>query len=167
MPRRDYRFVPVTRDDLPMLHRWLTAPHVAAIWGDPDDEIALIEGDLEGSDTRCHIVHADGPIGYVQDWCPHRAGVPHFADAPAGSRAVDTFLGETGCLGQGHARAYVRCYAERLIARGAPRAVTDPRLDNPRGIAMYRAAGFAPGPVRIAEDGARVRCMTFTPSLAG
>lgn len=119
MPRRDYRFVPVTRDDLPMLHRWLTAPHVAAIWGDPDDEIALIEGDLEGSDTRCHIVHADGPIGYVQDWCPHRAGVPHFADAPAGSRAVDTFLGETACLGQGHAKAYVRRYAERLIARGA------------------------------------------------
>lgn len=163
MLSHDYRFVQVTQADLPMLHAWLAQPHVTATWGSPDDEIALIEGDLDG-DTGLHIVHADRPIGYIQNWCPHLAGVPHFTDTMPGTRAIDTFLGEPAYLGQGHAITYVRQYAQLLHDAGAPQVVTDPRLSNPPGIAMYRAAGFVPGQVRRAEDNLQVQCMTFAPS---
>ena len=39
-----YGFVPVQREHLPLLRRWLEAPHVSKWWGNPDHEIDLIEG---------------------------------------------------------------------------------------------------------------------------
>ena len=159
MPQLDYRFEPVTRADFPMLRRWLAEPHVVAVWGDPDEEIALIEWDLDGDDCKMHVVHAEVPIGYIQNWdarCEE-----HFHDFPEGTRAIDTFLGEPRLLGQGHAKAFVRSYARSLIAGGAPLVVTDPRLSNPRGIAMYLAAGFQNGPRRPCETGEEVQILTY------
>ena len=160
----EYAFTRAMRQDFPMLRDWLAMPHVAQAWGDPDEEIALIEAEIDGGDCQMHVVSVDDtPVGYIQDWCPHLAGVPHMTDQPAGTRAVDTFLGSPDHLGKGHAKAYVRRYAKRLLSRAAARVVTDPHLTNPRGIAMYRAAGFRPGPQRTSETGAQVVLMTFAP----
>lgn len=159
MPQNDYRFEAVTRADFPMLRRWLAEPHVEAVWGDPDEEIAMIEYEIDGGDCRMHVVHADVPIGYIQDWdawCED-----HFHCLPEGTRAIDTFLGELRYLGQGHAKAYVRDYARNLIAGGAPLVATDPRLTNPRGISMYLAAGFQKHSRRPCETGEEVEILTF------
>ncbi len=164
MPRHDYRFVPVTRADYPLLRRWLAEPHVAATWGEPEEEIALIEQDIDGGDCQMHVVHADAPIGFIQDWCPHLVGVPHMTDLPQGTRAIDTFLGEPAYLGQGHAKAYVRQYVDRLLVQGAPLVATDPRLDNSRGLAMYRGAGFRDYAQRRCETDEMVQVLTYTPS---
>lgn len=163
-PNAPFGFRPVQRGDDAMLLVWLAQPHVRATWGDPDRELALIHAEIDGGDCKMHVVTMDDrPVGFVQNWCPHLAGVPHFHDAPAGTRAVDMFLGEPDLLGCGVASGFVRAYASRLRAADAPAVVTDPRLTNPRGIAMYRRAGFVPGEIRIAEDGAQVRCMVFVP----
>ncbi len=159
----DYTFRKVTRADYPMIRRWLDAPHVAAIWGTPDEEIALIEAEIGGGDCQMYIVEAGAPFAFVQDWGADLADVPHYGDMPAGTRSLDTFLGDPDYLGQGHAKGYIRQYAEALIAGGAPRVVTDPRLSNPRGIAMYRGAGFRPIDIRTCEDGAPVQVMEFAP----
>ena len=162
MPRRDYRFVQVARADYLLLRRWLSQPHVSAAWGDANEELALIEREIDGGDCRMHMVHADKPIGYIQDWDARTED--HFHDLPAGARAIDTFLGEVAFLGKGHAKTWVRLYAEHLLANGAPVVATDPRLSNPRGIAMYRAAGFRDHALRRCETGEMTQILTCAPS---
>ena len=165
MPRPEYRFVKVTRADTPMLHRWLAAPHVTATWGDPDAELALIDADIDGGDCQMHVVHdGDTPFGFIQNWGAHESNVPHLTDLPPGTRAIDTLIGEPDYLGQGHAKRYVRQYADQLLAQGAPRVCTDPRLTNPRGLAMYRAAGFQPYARRRCETDEVVQILTYPAS---
>ncbi len=165
MPRREYRFVKVTRADYPMLRRWLAEPHVRETWGDPDEELALIDAEIDGGDCQMHVVHdGETPFAFIQNWGAHEAGVPHLKDLPKGTRAIDTLLGETSYLGQGHAKAYVRQYVDQLLAEGAPQVCTDPRLTNPRGLAMYRAAGFRDHAQRRCETGDMVQILTYVPS---
>ncbi len=164
MQRPDYCFKTVTRADFPLLRGWLAMPHVMAVWGDPDEELALIEREVDGGECRMHVVHWGVPIGYIQDWDARSEN--HFHDLPESSRAVDTFLGESRLLGRGHAKAYVRKYASDLIAAGAPLVATDPRLSNPRGIAMYLAAGFQKSAIRPCETGEDVWILTY-PDLPG
>lgn len=155
-------FHTVTRADYDMLRGWLAQPHVTPVWGPPEHEIALIDTEIDGGDCKMHIVAKGGEaFAFIQNWCPHLAGVPHFTDAVPGTRAVDTFLGAPDYLGRGHAKAYVHQYAQILLDRGAPEVVTDPRLTNPRGIAMFRSAGFVPGEVRTCEDGEAGQNMHF------
>ena len=155
-----YEFRPVTRADYDMLRGWLGQGHVSPVWGPVEHEIALIDAEIDGGDCQMHVVGLEGAeFAFIQHWCPHLAGVPHFHDALPGTRAVDTFLGVPAFLGRGHAKAYVRQYAETLLKDGAPEVVTDPRVTNPRGISMFRGAGFVPGQIRPCEDGAMVQNM--------
>jgi len=40
MPR--YEFLPMSAADLPLVRRWLAAPHVREWWGDPGEQFALV-----------------------------------------------------------------------------------------------------------------------------
>jgi aminoglycoside 6'-N-acetyltransferase len=39
-----YEFRAMTAADLTMIRRWLTAPHVARWWTNPDEQFALVRG---------------------------------------------------------------------------------------------------------------------------
>lgn len=157
----DYRFVPVARTDYPMLRRWLAAPHMDGWWGTPEAEIALIEAEIDTGPADMRIVHADRPFAFVQDWPVETA--PQFADAPHGARAIDTFLGEPGYLGLGHAALYLRQRATALLAGGAPAVLTDPDPANGRAVATYRRAGFRDVAIRPCEDGDPVLVLRYDP----
>lgn len=160
--RRDYEFIPVTRADFPMLGRWLDEPHVRAWWGPRDWELKLIEQDLGTGPTDMRIVRLDGrPFAYVQDYPAHHWDMPHYADMPAGTRAMDTFLGDPAYLGQGHAAGYLRQRTEELLDKGCPAVVIDPSPDNLRALRAYRAAGFEGDEIRPCEDGDPVVVMRF------
>ena len=45
-------------------------------------------------------------------------------------------------LGCGHGSAFVRAFAEQLLAAGTPRLVIDPDPANTRAIRSYEKAGF-------------------------
>jgi aminoglycoside 6'-N-acetyltransferase len=173
MPRREYGFVPVTRADLPRLRRWLAEPHLGGWWGDPDSEIGLIVADLDSGapiDMRLVVHLADGrPFGYVQDYPAHHWPAPQFAGLPDAARAMDSFLGDPACLGQGHAKGFLRQRAEDLRAAGADAVLVDPDPANIRAIAAYRGAGFVPLFTRPCEDGDPVLVMAFdgAPRLLG
>jgi aminoglycoside 6'-N-acetyltransferase len=138
-----YAFRPALRDDLPMLERWLRAPDVVRWWGDPDEQAALLQQDLDEPAMVMRIVSLDGrPFAYAQDYAVHAWPQPHFAHLPAGARAIDTFIGEPGMIGRGHGGAYLRLLAERLRAEGAPVVAIDPDLDNVRALRAYAKAGF-------------------------
>ena len=146
-----YAFRRVVPDDLPMLSGWLREPHVSSWWGEPDEELALIAGDVDAPGMRLEIVSVDGrPFAYVQAW-----DVAHYEDRlgqPDGTRGIDSFIGVPELAGRGHGSRFVRLFAERLVAEGAPRVIVDPDPANGRAIGCYRKAGFVPlGAVDLAD----------------
>jgi len=160
--RREYRFVPVTREDFPMLRSWLAEPHIGGWWGDPDVEIALIDEDLGTGPTDMRIVwFADRPFAYIQDYPAHHWEMPQYAGLPSGSCAVDTFLGAPDFLGQGHASGYIRQRAEELVEAGYAAIAVDPDPENVRAVRAYRKAGFEGDDLRPCEDGDRVLVLLF------
>ena len=155
--RMTYSLRPVSADDLPMLRGWLESAETRRWWGDPAFELALIEEDLANPLMRMRIVSTDGrPFAYVQD---HDIGAwpqDHLARLPAGTRAVDTFIGEPDLVGKGHGAAYMRLIARQLIAEGAPCVVVDPDPDNLRARHAYARAGFGRGRLVETPEGMAV-----------
>ena len=138
-----YRFRPMTADDLPMVRGWLREPHVAEWWGDPDEQFGLVSGDMNEPAMDQHIVSLDGaPLGYLQcyrltDWniC--------FGPQPDETRGIDQMIGVPDMIGRGHGSAFIRVFIENLLTTGTPRVVTDPDPKNARAIRAYEKAGFA------------------------
>jgi aminoglycoside 6'-N-acetyltransferase len=138
-----YAFRPATRHDLPLLQHWLCTPEVVRWWGDPQEQAVLLRGDLDEPAMVMRIVSFEGrPFAYAQDYEVHAWPQPHFAQLPAGSRAIDSFIGEPDMIGRGHGAAYLRLLAQRLRAGGAPVVAIDPDQDNRRARRAYAKAGF-------------------------
>ena len=147
-----YLFRPMAADDMPLVQRWLTEPHVAEWWHDPET-LEFVGGDLDHPDLAQFIVSLKGrPFAYLQ--C-YRIGDWHvsFGPQPEGTRGLDQFIGEADMLGRGHGSAFVRAFIDRLFLGGVPRIVIDPRPDNPRAIRAYEKAGFIPQREIVTPDG--------------
>lgn len=148
-----YAFRPMSADDLPTIRRWLKTPHVSEWWHDPAEQFEIVSGDLDHPDMAQFIVAADGQeFAYLQ--CYNlSAWDSGFGPQPDGTRGLDQFIGEASMLGCGHGSAFVRAFADGLLASGAPRVVTDPDPANTRAIKAYEKAGFRGGRVVDTPDG--------------
>ena len=141
MPR--YQFAPMSAADLPLVRRWLAAPHVREWWGDPDGQFALVSEDLERPAMDQFVVTIDGrPFAYLQcydqtAWPDNGLGIH-----PLGTRGIDQFIGEPDMTGRGHGSAFIRAFIVGLIRTGTPRVLTDPDPANARAIRAYEKAGF-------------------------
>ena len=143
MASRAYAFRTMTADDLPTIRVWLSRPHVASWWGDPDEQFALISGDLDHPAMHQFIVTVDGrAFAYLQCYDPAAWPEGGLGAQPAGTRGIDQFIGDPAMIEQGHGSAFIRVFVEALLHNGAPRAVTDPNPDNARAIRAYEKAGF-------------------------
>lgn len=139
----NYSFRLVRERDLPLLRGWLRQPEVMRWWGDPDEQIALIEGDLDDPRMITRIVSCDGkPFAYAQDYAVDDWPQEHFSRLKPRSRAIDTFIGDPETLGKGHGAAHLGRLAERLVAEGAPQVDIDPDPLNVRARKAYGNAGF-------------------------
>jgi len=133
------RFRRLVCADLPLMHRWLNAPHVAEWWGDealPLDEIvAKYAPRIDGKeDVRCFvIVHGDAPIGYIQEY-------------PVGedSAGIDLFIGEVEFHHRGLGAAIIRQFLNDVVFVNASveSCVIDPAVSNRSAIRAYEKAGF-------------------------
>lgn len=147
-----YTFRPMTPVDMPLIRRWLAAPHVAEWWHDPET-LAFVGGDLDHPDLAQFIVSLDGrSFAYLQ--C-YQIGDWHvsFGPQPVGTRGLDQFIGEADMLGCGHGSAFIRAFIDQLFACGVPRIVIDPSPANPRAIRAYEKAGFVPQHEIVTPDG--------------
>lgn len=143
--------------DLPMLHRWIVAPHVHAWWGvgrsaPTQNEVrahyaprVLAEDGVQG--WIAFEPAADGgerPIGFAQSYTALGSGDGWWEDeTDPGMRGIDQFLGDGSRLGQGLGTAMVRALVARLFADPAVTQIqTDPHPDNARAIRCYEKAGF-------------------------
>lgn len=149
-----YSFRPAHHSDLPMLRRWLHSPQVMRWWGDPDEQAALLAGDLSEPLMVMRIVSFNGiPFAYAQDYDVGSWPQPQFLDLPAGARAIDAFIGEPAMIGRGHGAAFLRLLAHRLINEGAPVVAIDPDARNSRARRAYANAGFVEQTIFAAKDG--------------
>ena len=150
---RTYVFRPMSAEDLPTIKRWLGTPHVSQWWHDPSEQFELISGDLDHPDMAQFIVAADQrEFAYLQ--CYNlSAWNTGFGPQAEGARGLDQFIGEADMLGCGHGSAFIRAFADQLLAAGTPRVVTDPDPANARAIRAYEKAGFCRDRVVDTPDG--------------
>jgi aminoglycoside 6'-N-acetyltransferase len=138
-----YRFRPFSRDDIPMIGRWVRTPEAMRWWGEPAEQLALVAGDLDEPLMRQWIVECRGrPFAYAQAYPVDAWPQPHFTGLPAGTVAVDTFIGVPEMIGCGHGGAFLRAFAAMLIAAGARAVAIDPDAANMRARRAYARAGF-------------------------
>ena len=136
---------------------WLHAPEVVRGWGDPDKQLALLTEDLDEPLMRQWIVEHQGhPFAYVQAYPARAWPQSHLMHLPDGAEAIDAFIGEPDMLGRGHGSAFLRAFAEMLIAEGAPVVAIDPDVDNHRARCAYARAGFVGNDVVETGDGPAV-----------
>ena len=137
-----YVFRPMTTADLPLIRRWLALPHVVEWWGDPEEQFALVSGDLDEPAMDQFIVSIDGgPFAYIQcyDLTEWNSG---FGAHPLGTRGINKFIGEPDMIERGHGSGLIRAFVEDRLQGGAPRIVTDPDPANGRAVRAYEKAGF-------------------------
>ncbi|MCK1736440.1 GNAT family N-acetyltransferase [Bradyrhizobium sp. 138] len=137
-----YTFRPMTTADLPLIRRWLRGADVREWWGDPDEQFALVSGDLDEPAMDQFIVLAgQQPLGYLQCY-RLTAWNTGFGPQPEGTRGIDQFIGESDMIGRGHGSAFIRQFVDEKLRKDLPRMVTDPDPMNPRAIRAYEKAGF-------------------------
>ena len=149
-----YEFRSMTADDLPLLKRWLAAPHVVQWWGNTYEQFELVRGDIEVEAMDQYIVATnDRPLGYLQCYDPIVWPDNGLGAHPAGTRGIDQFIGEPEMLERGHGSAFIRIFIERLLKAGSPRVITDPDPNNHRAIRAYERAGFRRDRIVDTPDG--------------
>ena len=138
----DYVFRPMSSGDLSWIRRWLETPEVRRWWGRPDEQYALVSGDLDHPDMDQFIVSVDGhPFGYLQCYALTTWN-QGFGQHPLKTRGIDQFIGVSDMIGRGHGSGFIRQFVEDLLTSGIPRVVTDPDPDNGRAVRAYAKAGF-------------------------
>ena len=149
----DYAFHPMSAADLPLIRRWLETPEVVRWWGQPDEQYALVSGDLDHPDMDQFIVAIDDhPFGYIQCYALSTWN-QNFGAHPPKTRGIDQFIGVSDMIGRGHGSSFIRQFAEGLLASGVPRVVTDPDPQNGRAVRAYAKAGFHSDRVVDTPDG--------------
>ncbi len=148
-----YVFRPLAAGDLSLIRNWLETPEVVRWWGQPDEQYALVSGDLDHPDMDQFIVALDDrPFGYIQCYAlsPWNQG---FGSHPPKTRGIDQFIGEPDMIGRGHGSSFIRQFACGLLSSGIPRIVTDPDPDNGRAVRAYEKAGFERDRIVDTPDG--------------
>ena len=159
------QFRPMTSNDIPMLARWLETPEVAR-WFTDADYIDEMRGYLDDPRVTPRIVLEYGrPVAYVHDydiagWDDHP-----LAHLPAGSRGVDTFIGDAADMHRGLGPRYLTALARALFAAGVPALGIDPDPGHRAAIRAYEKAGFAQRGKIVTRWGPAVVMEMFPPKL--
>jgi aminoglycoside 6'-N-acetyltransferase len=119
-----FSFRRVTRDDFPLLARWLAEPHVKR-WWNHDHSPDAVERDFgqsaDGAEpSEDHLALLDGrPVGLIQ--YSRFADYPEYIDeliglleVPDESVTIDYFVGEPDLIGIGIGSAMIREFVARI-----------------------------------------------------
>jgi aminoglycoside 6'-N-acetyltransferase len=137
--------VALTESGLPLIRRWLEAPHVARWWNPAEAGIAEIAAHLRGDSVAPFLMERQGrPVGYLQIY--RADGDPFWSghDLPRETHGIDLFIGESDAVGRGLGPRFLRLAVARLFAMPeVARIHIDPDPRNAAAIRAYEKAGFS------------------------
>lgn len=154
-----FRYRPLRRDDLGMLTRWMSMPHVARWWGgvptreEVDDEFGAYADGTEP--VHAFVAEEDGrPFAYLQ-WA-RLASYPDFAklmgvgDLDAAN--CDVLIGEPDYAYRGLGAPLIVGFLREVVFAepSVTSCIIDPDVRNTSAIRAYEKAGFRF--VRVVED---------------
>ena len=159
MPGKAGRMVPrgitfreLRAPDLPLMHRWLNAPHVRRWWYAEGSSYKEIEEHylpgIEGRNwTKLFLIlYENNPIGFVQSYRITAEDDETYADLVnvANSAGVDMFIGEPEYLYRGLGSHVIRRFlSEHVFSDPEIEAcVIGPEPKNAAAIRAYGKAGF-------------------------
>jgi RimJ/RimL family protein N-acetyltransferase len=143
-------FRPLNRSDFPLPQKWLSAPHVAAWWGEPLDLAAVDEKyglRVDGTEpTHAFVIeHSGQPVGWIQwylwsDYPEHALQL----GAELASAGLDLAIGEPGMMGLGLGPIAIREFLGRVVFAGAKisAVIADPAETNLRSLRVFEKVGF-------------------------
>jgi RimJ/RimL family protein N-acetyltransferase len=143
-------FRPLRLEDLPLMQRWLSMPHVDAWWHEPLDAAgvqAKYAPRIDGSEpTHVFLIeHGAQPIGWIQwyrwaDYPKHAA----LLGADPDMAGIDLALGEARMLGLGLGPQAIRAFLEKVVFQDTTivACVSDPETRNTRSVRAFEKAGF-------------------------
>ncbi|MCU7372390.1 GNAT family N-acetyltransferase [Paucibacter sp. O1-1] len=152
---------PMTEHDVPLIHRWLQAPHLAEWWGDAGFTLAETQAGYSPAvmavdQVTPYIAMRGGrAIGFAQSYLAMGSGDGwwDFVTDP-GVRGIDQFLAHSEDLGQGLGTQMVEALVELLFRDPAVTLIqTDPDPGNHRAIRCYEKAGFRAVEIVTTPDG--------------
>jgi aminoglycoside 6'-N-acetyltransferase len=124
--RVEFRFLPLRREDFPLLSEWFAREHVSRFWGEPSD-LSSIEAQYGPSvdcrdPTELFIVHLGGePIGMIQryriDDNPEWKRSLAAAGIPEASAGIDYLIGEEQLTGRGIGPEMISSFVHDTWAR--------------------------------------------------
>jgi aminoglycoside 6'-N-acetyltransferase len=142
-------------DDVPLLERWDTLPHVIAATGDDDVVDWVAELTRRAPWSEQFMIEADDrPVGIIQVIDPREEETHYWGDAAPHLRAIDIWIGEPEDLGRGFGTEGMRLAIDHCFADPDVSAILiDPLERNHRARAFYRRLGFVEvGPRRFGTD---------------
>jgi aminoglycoside 6'-N-acetyltransferase len=140
----------LTRSDFPLLQEWLSAPHVAAWWGEPLDLEAVVTKygpRVDGTEpTHVFVIEYGGQsIGWIQWylWSDYPEHSLQLMAQPT-SAGIDLAIGELAMIGLGLGPVAIRDFLEQIVFAGTKvsTVITDPAEGNVRSLRAFEKAGF-------------------------
>jgi RimJ/RimL family protein N-acetyltransferase len=147
-------FRPLADDDMPLMHRWLSAEHVAEWY--PVEDVRKPPAELvrkhylpmiSGEEPTRPFVFLEGgrPVGYIQTYMirdhPAYARQVQVGDGAAG---VDMFIGEEDAVHRGLGPEVLRAFVAEVVfgEMRAASCIIGPQPENRSAIRAYEKAGF-------------------------
>jgi RimJ/RimL family protein N-acetyltransferase len=147
---REITFRPVTREDFPLLYRWLVNPAVRAWWRSDTRTVGDVEREygpqVDGSDaTRSFLILVAGqPTGMIQ--CYRPADYPGWQEAVGvpSAAGIDYLIGEDGQRGRGIGSAAIAAFTAVVFGLypEVGSIVSVPQRDNRAPCRALEKAGF-------------------------
>ena len=136
--------------ELPLVQRWMAAPHVAEFWHQDwslGAWAAAVDRQHAGAHSRPWLVALDGePVAYVEVYRPARDVIARCLDVDAHDLGVHIAIGDPDRTGRGLGPRVLRAVVGGLFAADprCARVLGDPDASHTVARRAFAAAGFAP-----------------------
>lgn len=133
--------------DLPLMQHWLTLPHIAKWYTEPEDWLYELEHRKDEFHWLHHFIVESGehPIGFCQFYEYRLSGETWHGDLPLeGAYSIDYLIGESEYLGKGLGRQIVLELTSRIrVQENARRILVQPAPENAASCRTLLSAGFS------------------------